>query len=340
MVLAFSRFRVANGMEDSVRGAFLARPHLVDNEPGFLGLEVFSDKQDPAIFYLLTRWTDEAAFSVWHRGQKHKDAHGGIPKGLKLDPSYTLIRTAERISAPAGDVPRSEQIMDTAPVVAAFAASTQAMCWLRASLDGTVLSANTAFEAALGREGDPLTGSSLWSMVTDADAELLRSRITTQDRRFHKKVFLNFLDRDGSPRTLGMHVDVQQDGVLMIGEATVNDEAHMRDELLALNNQLAVLIRENERKTRALEAAKRELETATKELQDSYWHIRKIHEVLPVCMMCGKVKTENLGWENVLDFLKRHSRFLSHGYCPTCTEKAREAFWTPREEAQRNESAK
>jgi response regulator RpfG family c-di-GMP phosphodiesterase len=63
------------------------------------------------------------------------------------------------------------------------------------------------------------------------------------------------------------------------------------------------------------------LKTAYDELKNSYWHLRKIQEILPICMSCGKVKTAESKWEDVVDFLKKNSLFLSHGYCPACEDK-------------------
>jgi response regulator RpfG family c-di-GMP phosphodiesterase len=56
-------------------------------------------------------------------------------------------------------------------------------------------------------------------------------------------------------------------------------------------------------------------------LDNSYWHLRKIQEVLPICMECGKVKTSDSSWEDVVNYLKKNTNFLSHGYCPECYEK-------------------
>ena len=63
------------------------------------------------------------------------------------------------------------------------------------------------------------------------------------------------------------------------------------------------------------------LKTAYDQLDKSFWHLRKIQEVLPICMACGKVKTSDSSWEDVVSFLKDNSMFLSHGYCPDCEEK-------------------
>jgi heme-degrading monooxygenase HmoA len=95
MILALSRFKVANGLEVSVARAFLTRPRLVEDADGFLGIEVFRDSADASIFYLSTRWTTEAAFRRWHSSEAHHASHKGIPKGLKLDASFTQLAILE-----------------------------------------------------------------------------------------------------------------------------------------------------------------------------------------------------------------------------------------------------
>jgi heme oxygenase (mycobilin-producing) len=97
MILALSRFKVANGLEDSVARAFLDRPRLVEQAEGFLGMEVFTDRSDASIFYLSTRWTTESAFRQWHASPAHHASHRGIPKGLKLDPTFTELVILEAL---------------------------------------------------------------------------------------------------------------------------------------------------------------------------------------------------------------------------------------------------
>jgi hypothetical protein len=72
--------------------------------------------------------------------------------------------------------------------------------------------------------------------------------------------------------------------------------------------------------------AEARLAESLRDLQDSFWHLRKIQEVLPLCMSCGKVKADGDRWEKLTDFLRRNSLLVSHGYCPECFEKARRAF--------------
>ena len=91
MIVALSRFTIANGMAEEVRTAFRDRPHLVDAAPGFLGMEVMSPTDSPAEIWLLTRWADEPSYRGWHRGHTYHEAHKGIPKGLKLVPGSAVV---------------------------------------------------------------------------------------------------------------------------------------------------------------------------------------------------------------------------------------------------------
>jgi hypothetical protein len=67
-----------------------------------------------------------------------------------------------------------------------------------------------------------------------------------------------------------------------------------------------------------------ELTRAIEEKDRSHWYIRKLHDVLPFCISCKKVKTTDASWETVEQFLHKHSEFLSHGYCPECLARWRE----------------
>lgn len=92
MFVALSRFTIANDMSDAVHAAFRARPHLVEQAPGFLGMQVLSPVESPREIWLITNWADEASYHSWHHGHSYHESHAGIPKGLKLVPKDTEIR--------------------------------------------------------------------------------------------------------------------------------------------------------------------------------------------------------------------------------------------------------
>ncbi len=91
MIVALSRFTIANDMVSDVRAAFRSRPHLVDSAPGFLGMEVMNPIGSPPEIWLLTRWSDEESYRKWHEGPEYQGSQRDIPKGLKLVPGSTQV---------------------------------------------------------------------------------------------------------------------------------------------------------------------------------------------------------------------------------------------------------
>ena len=53
-----SRFVVANDMDAALKRAFVLRPHLVDNAPGFVRMDVLSPEDMPNEIWLMTYWVD------------------------------------------------------------------------------------------------------------------------------------------------------------------------------------------------------------------------------------------------------------------------------------------
>ncbi|MDQ3725014.1 MAG: PAS domain S-box protein [Actinomycetota bacterium] len=91
-------------------------------------------------------------------------------------------------------------------------------------------------------------------------------------------------------------------------------------------------VTERRRQERELQAAKAELEETNRRLQAtieerdrSYWQLKRIAEVLPICMDCGDVRPEG-EWMDVVDYLKQNAMFLSHGLCPSCERRRVEAL--------------
>lgn len=97
--VALSRFVVANGMTAAVKEAFRHRPHLVEEAPGYLRMEVLSPTERPDEIWLITFWSDEPSFRAWHHSHLYHASHAGIPKGLKLVPGETEIRSFEHVAS-------------------------------------------------------------------------------------------------------------------------------------------------------------------------------------------------------------------------------------------------
>jgi signal transduction histidine kinase/heme-degrading monooxygenase HmoA len=241
MILAVSRFRVANGLQQEVQEAFRQRPRLVDSEPGFLGMETFTDASEPTVFYLVTRWTDAAAFQAWHRSDAHHLSHRFIPRGLKLDAQWTKLVVLDRIDDRAPDAVFDEAIVDSTRVLSAFFRDTQGAYFVVAAPDGCIRLANGALAQRLGREAAALVGTPVWDYLGASDRATLR---TALDRHAGNRVLINFYDAHGAPFTVEGHVDPRPDGFTLLGEPTVSRERRVQDELFRLNNEWAVVARE------------------------------------------------------------------------------------------------
>jgi heme-degrading monooxygenase HmoA len=97
--VALSRFVVANGMTEEVKRAFVERPHLVDDAPGYVRMDVLSPLDSPDEIWLVTYWVDEQSFRTWHHSHTYRESHAAIPKGLKLVPRSAELRYFEHVSS-------------------------------------------------------------------------------------------------------------------------------------------------------------------------------------------------------------------------------------------------
>ena len=90
----FARFHACERQENAVAAALRDVIGPSRAEPGCLAIEAFASTRDARLFYIHSRWTDEAAF----------DAHAGLPHTVQF-----LERVQVLIDHPL-DVTRSRPI--------------------------------------------------------------------------------------------------------------------------------------------------------------------------------------------------------------------------------------
>jgi len=62
-----------------------------------------------------------------------------------------------------------------------------------------------------------------------------------------------------------------------------------------------------------------ELEARVAELEEAARRIKTLTGVVPICMFCKHVRTEEQSWERIDTFLTDHTdAVVSHSLCPTC----------------------
>ena len=93
---------------DELATRFAARAGAVDGQDGFEGFELLRPTDDRAVWLVVTRWRDEAAFSAWADGAAFQRAHESsgqdVPEGGRRGP---VGMSAELWSYDVVDLPRS-----------------------------------------------------------------------------------------------------------------------------------------------------------------------------------------------------------------------------------------
>ena len=60
----FARFHAREGQEEAVAAVMREMLGPVRAEPGCMAIEVYRSTRDPRLFYIHSRWVDDAAFEV------------------------------------------------------------------------------------------------------------------------------------------------------------------------------------------------------------------------------------------------------------------------------------
>lgn len=127
---------------------------------------------------------------------------------------------------------------------------------------GRIVLANDCCSRLLQQSAESLLYASVWSLLTEVDVRHLQQRLSCPGGSNHEPFLLNFVNSQHSPISLVCRLIEQSDCILLLGEHPSGMEEKLSENLLQLNNQLAVLTRENVRKSRALEKALKELKQA------------------------------------------------------------------------------
>lgn len=260
MVTVISRFRVRNGLEHEVREAFLQRPRLVENASGFLGIEVLSDAADPSIFLLVTRWTDEASFRAWHASDAHHASHKLIPKGLKLDASFTSVTIGNHLEADAEPGSLPAVVRKHAPLFSRWLDESDTVFVLLLTPDGSILTRNRAAQRVFpaGPSGSPALA--IWDYLAAADVENLRQRLAAAEENQIGGFLLNVVRGDRSPISWEAQL-FRCNGILaLLGSEEHHHDAHFQTEVLKLTNDLAMTMREAAQQNRDLQEANKTIE--------------------------------------------------------------------------------
>jgi diguanylate cyclase (GGDEF)-like protein len=282
VVTVISRFRVRNGLEGEVRNAFLNRPRLVEQAAGFCGLDVLTDAADPAIFLLLTRWTDEESFRSWHRSDAHHQSHTMIPSGLKLDPSFTSLTIGSTIEDTHLVDVLNQSLEGHAGAVSRWLTNSDAVFALLLTPAGDICYRNRAsarvFPVGLAEDH----GSTIWDYLVCSDVPRLRERLLDTEDQGGAAFLLNLSSKDQNPITLEAVFIRCNRLILLLGTEERRHDACFQDEILRHSNDLSMLMRETARNNRKLQQANETIERlARTDALTGLANRRTLLEVLP-----------------------------------------------------------
>lgn len=192
---------------------------------------------------------------------------------------------------------------------------------LQLRANGVIVRSDDDFLRIVGPAAPPTVGRMIGEFLTAGSHVLWESQVlpafAVRDRI--DEIFLRVRRADGDIPVL-VNAAIDRDGetplinvVMMRMQRREVWESEIHDARKRAT-ELAETLRV---RTKELEAAKQRLEESIAETASSYWMLERVADVLPLCMECGKVR-EGREWGSVLDYLKRNSQFLSHGYCPEC----------------------
>jgi hypothetical protein len=68
-------------------------------------------------------------------------------------------------------------------------------------------------------------------------------------------------------------------------------------------------------------AARHELSDEVEKLREALGHVRRLQGLLPICMHCKKIRTDEQSWQQIEGYITEHSEArFTHGLCPDCAK--------------------
>lgn len=127
---------------------------------------------------------------------------------------------------------------------------------------GAIIHVNRAFADTLSVDPLHLKNLDIKNILTAADAKLFANYLAGKEPLPDEEMLINFTGGNQIPFTLCCFLARTEDRLLLFAEPPAESNRRLQEELLHLNNRLAVLSRENARKGRELTKALGELKKA------------------------------------------------------------------------------
>ncbi len=159
---------------------------------------------------------------------------------------------------------------------------------------------NPAFVSLSGSLQNPV-GENLKSFVLQDQSRIFLFKKTETYKRIN--LHFNFEGEDSIPADC--HMFRLEDEYLIFGEKINYGDSKVLEKMTVLNNELANMSRELNRKNRSL--------------KEAHSKIKVLSGIIPICMNCKEIRDDKGYWNQLEKFISEHSdATFSHGICPKC----------------------
>jgi CheY-like chemotaxis protein len=232
----------------------------------------------------------------------------------------TASGAALQADVPAPPLPQSlEKILDQP--LRAYLETSALGGFLAGFANGVLFHVSDGLASQLARPVSSLRGRHIRELLTDADWNRLREKIDAGRGATHR-FGMNFLDRDLVPCAFDCRLESTDDGFVLVCEAVEGRGARSLHDLVNLNNELIVRLREVQRDGRARhERGNRTLNETLDALVKACDQLQRIREMFPQCVVCGRVSTDSGSLGALIAFLAEDDLLIKEGLCPDCRER-------------------
>lgn len=92
MIKVIIEREVAEGLEEPYEKAIGELLHVMTRARGYISGESLVDTRHPNHFFVIARWSDEAAWDEWSHSEDRKDLLNAIAPFLQTDEKFTVLR--------------------------------------------------------------------------------------------------------------------------------------------------------------------------------------------------------------------------------------------------------
>ncbi|MDX9753829.1 MAG: ATP-binding protein [bacterium] len=151
-------------------------------------------------------------------------------------------------------------------VFSSFLEQTKTIYYVAADRSGRILAFNPAFCQLVDRKAATLAGQSLWPLLTESNQQQIQHMLAKGSLETFSKRKVHLVKDHVYAITLECVLVFSENQFVLLGEEPVQDNLQSQEEIVHLNNELAVLTRENIKQRRITQQALEDLKEAQLQL--------------------------------------------------------------------------